>query len=151
MTEKQRNELRPIIEEQALSYAVVHLSPQRIDQINILNASIEAMQKALDKLTFTPEFIVVDGNRFKPYKEIPYSCQVKGDARFIRIAAASVLAKTYRDAYMEELHKEFPMYHWDKNKGYPTREHRAAILEFGACEHHRKTFQLIDIQLKFDF
>ena len=102
MTEKQRNELRPIIEEQAISYAVVHVSPQRIDQINILNASIEAMQQALDKLTVTPEFIVVDGNRFKPYKEIPYSCQVKGDARFMRIAAASVLAKTHRDAYMEE-------------------------------------------------
>ena len=98
MTEKQRNQLRPIIEEQALSYTVVHLSPQRIDQINILNASIEAMQQALDKLTLTPEFIVVDGNRFKPYKRIPYSCQVKGDARFMRIAAASVLAKTYRDA-----------------------------------------------------
>ena len=94
MTEKQRNELRPIIEERAISYAVVHVSPQRIDQINILNASIEAMQQALDKLTVTPEFIVVDGNRFKPYKEIPYSCQVKGDARFMRIAAASVLAKT---------------------------------------------------------
>ena len=101
MTEKQRNLLRPIIEEQALSYAVVHLSPERIDQINILNASIEAMHQALDKLTLTPEFVVVDGNRFKPYKEIPYSCQVKGDGRFMRIAAASVLAKTYRDAYME--------------------------------------------------
>ena len=104
MTEKQRNLLRPIIEEQALSYAVVHLSPERIDQINILNASIEAMHQALDKLTLTPEFVVVDGNRFKPYKEIPYSCQVKGDGRFMRIAAASVLAKTYRDAYMETLH-----------------------------------------------
>ena len=151
MTEKQRNELRPIIEEQAISYAVVHVSPQRIDQINILNASIEAMQQALDKLTQTPEFIVVDGNRFKPYKEIPYSCQVKGDGHFMRIAAASVLAKTHRDAYMEELHKQYPMYHWDKNKGYPTGEHRAAILEYGSCEYHRKTFQLIDIQLKFDF
>ena len=146
MTEKQRNELRPIIEEQALSYAVVHLSPQRIDQINILNASIEAMQKALDKLTFTPEFIVVDGNRFKPYKEIPYSCQVKGDARFMRIAAASVLAKTYRDAYMEALAADYPEYHWEQNKGYPTTEHRKAIAEYGATPHHRKTFQLLPAQ-----
>jgi len=134
-----------------VAYAVCHVLPAEIDELNILRASITAMHRAIAQLSPTPEFIAVDGNKFVPYQKIPYACVVKGDGKIQTIAAASILAKTYRDAYMEELHKQYPMYHWDKNKGYPTREHREAILEYGACEYHRKTFQLIDIQLKFEF
>ena len=121
------------------------------DKINILNASILGMQKALSNLTPTPEFIIVDGNRFKAFNNIPYACMVKGDARFMRIAAASVLAKTYRDELMLKLHQEYPMYNWNKNKGYPTEAHRNAIKEYGISPYHRKSFQLLPAQLKFEF
>lgn len=150
LTEKKRVVLRTLIEEQALSFGVVHISEAKIDEINILNASILGMHQSLDKLTTLPEFIIVDGNRFKPYKEIPYQCIVKGDAKYLSIAAASVLAKTYRDDYMLRLHQEYPMYGWDRNKGYPTQEHREAIRKYGTSPYHRKSFQLLPTQLKLD-
>lgn len=151
LTEKQRDKLRLIIEKEAVSFSVVHISEEEIDKINILNASILGMQKALSNLTPTPEFIIVDGNRFKAFNNIPYACMVKGDARFMRIAAASVLAKTYRDELMLKLHNEYPMYNWNKNKGYPTEAHRNAIKEYGISPYHRKSFQLLPAQLKFEF
>lgn len=151
LTEKQRDKLRLIIEKEAVSFSVVHISEEEIDKINILNASILGMQKALSSLTPTPEFIIVDGNRFKAFNNIPYACIVKGDARFMRIAAASVLAKTYRDELMLKLHQEYPMYNWNKNKGYPTEAHRNAIKEYGISPFHRKSFQLLPAQLKFEF
>ena len=151
LTEKQRDKLRLIIEKEAISFSVVHISEEEIDKINILNASILGMQKALSNLTPTPEFIIVDGNRFKAFNNIPYACIVKGDAHFMRIAAASVLAKTYRDELMLKLHQEYPMYNWNKNKGYPTEAHRNAIKEYGISPYHRKSFQLLPAQLKFEF
>lgn len=151
MTEKQRNLLRGIIEKEAISYSVVHISVEEIDQINILNASILGMQQSLSQLVIRPDFILIDGNRFKPFNDIPYQCMVKGDARFMRIAAASVLAKTYRDEFMEAIDKEYPEYHWRKNKGYPTKEHREAIAKYGATPYHRKSFQLLPAQLKLEF
>lgn len=141
LTEKQRNLLRTIIEQTALAYAVAFVFPEEIDKINILRASIKAMHLALDQLSLTPEFIVVDGNRFYRYKNIPHKTIVKGDGKYQNIAAASVLAKTYRDAYMEKLHLELPMYNWQKNKGYPTYEHRKSIKEFGITYYHRKSFK----------
>lgn len=147
---KVRNFLRQWIEENENAYAVAHIWPEKIDEINILNASIEAMHKALDKLTIIPEFIIVDGNRFKPYHNIPHQTIVKGDSKYLSIAAASILAKTYRDEVMLQLHEEFPMYHWDKNKGYPTKAHRDAILEYGPCKYHRKSFRLLPEQMKLD-
>lgn len=151
LTEKQRDKLRLIIEKEAVSFSVIHISEEEIDKINILNASILGMQKALSNLTPAPEFIIVDGNRFKAFNNIPYACMVKGDARFMRIAAASVLAKTYRDELMLKLHQEYPMYNWNKNKGYPTEAHRNAIKEYGISPYHRKSFQLLPAQLKFEF
>lgn len=151
MSEKNRNILREIIEKEAVAYSVVHISSQEIDQINILNASILGMQKALSQLVIQPDFILIDGNRFKAFNEIPFACMVKGDARFVRIAAASVLAKTYRDEFMEALDKEFPQYQWKKNKGYPTKDHREAIAKYGISPYHRKSFHLLPTQLKFDF
>lgn len=148
---KNRIELKNIIEQQAVSYAVSYVSPEIIDKINILQASILAMHQAIDQLRSTPTFIIVDGNKFKPYKEIPHQTIVKGDARFMSIAAASVLAKTYRDAYMEQLHEDFPPYQWQQNKGYPTMIHREAIRKFGITEHHRKSFRLLPEQLSFEF
>ncbi len=145
---KKRNLLRADIEQNAIAYAVSMVTPQEIDRINILNASIQAMHQAIDSLTLVPEFIIVDGNRFKPYSSIKYECIVKGDSKYLSIAAASVLAKTYRDEYMEQLAKEFPQYLWAKNKGYPTREHRVAIQQFGTSPHHRLTFKLTDNQLR---
>lgn len=127
LSEKTRQQLKPIIESQAISFAVTHLDPLVIDDINILNASIKAMQESILKLNPTPEYIIVDGNRFKPLHQIPYTTIVKGDSKYLSIAAASVLAKTYRDEYMDKIHEEFPMYNWKKNKGYPTTEHREAI------------------------
>uniref|UniRef100_UPI00240A4215 ribonuclease HII n=1 Tax=Avrilella dinanensis TaxID=2008672 RepID=UPI00240A4215 len=147
---KVRNFLRKWIEENENAYAVAHIWPEEIDQINILNASIKAMHCALDKLSLTPDFIIVDGNRFKSYKNIPHETIVKGDGKYLSIAAASILAKTYRDEIMLQLHEEYPMYHWDKNKGYPTKEHRDAIIKYGACKYHRKSFRLISEQLKLD-
>lgn len=150
LSEKAREKLRPIIEEQAVSFAVTHLEPMIIDEINILNASIKAMQESILKLNPKPEYIIVDGNRFKPVADIPYSCIVKGDAKFMSIAAASVLAKTYRDDYMNKIHEEFPMYNWKQNKGYPTQEHREAIRKYGVTKYHRMSFRLLPEQLKLE-
>lgn len=147
----QREKLRKIIEEQALSYAVAKVESKEIDKINILKASILAMHKALDLLTITPQFLLIDGNKFTPYKEIPFECIVKGDAKYLSIAAASVLAKTYRDEYMVHLDKAFPQYQWHTNKGYPTKKHREAIEIHGITKHHRKTFRLTTKQLEVNF
>lgn len=143
LSEKTRNELRIIIENEALTFAVASCSPKEIDEINILWASVKAMHRAIAKLQLTPQHILVDGNRFKPYKDIPHTCVVKGDSKFMSIAAASILAKTYRDEYMKKLHHKFPDYGWDKNKGYPTREHRLAIESCGVTPYHRKSFNLL--------
>lgn len=151
LSELSRNKLRPIIEQQALCYAVINVYPDEIDQINILNASILGMHRALEKLTTLPEFIIVDGNRFKPFPNILHECIVKGDGKYMSIAAASVLAKTYRDEYMERIHEEYPMYNWKQNKGYPTKEHREAIKKYGATKYHRASFKLIPEQLKIEF
>lgn len=148
LTEKQRYELRPLIEKEAIAWAVGYASPEEIDKINILNASFLAMHRAIKKLTVRPEYLLIDGNRFKPYPDIPHSCEIKGDGRFLSIAAASVLAKTYRDDYMNVLHEQYPQYNWDKNKGYPTKAHRTAIREFGTTPYHRMTFQLLERQLE---
>lgn len=145
-----RDLLRTVIETNATSYGIAHIFPKEIDKINILNASFLAMHKALDQLITNPEFIIVDGNRFNPYQNIPHTCIVKGDAKYLSIAAASILAKTYRDAYMENIHLEYPMYNWIKNKGYPTKEHREAIRKFGITKYHRKTFRQLPDQLKLD-
>ena len=150
LSEKVREKLKPIIEEQAVSYAVTHLDPLVIDEINILNASIKAMQESILKLNPKPEYIIVDGNRFKPVLDIPHSCIVKGDTKFMSIAAASVLAKTYRDEYMNRIHEEFPMYNWKQNKGYPTQEHREAIKKYGVTKYHRMSFRLLPEQLKLE-
>ena len=147
LSESKRDNLKPIIEESALCFGVAHIYPEEIDKINILNASILAMHKAIDQLIANLKYIIVDGNRFKPYKNVPFECIVKGDGKYMSIAAASVLAKTYRDAYMAELHEEFPMYNWKKNKGYPTLEHREAIREYGITKYHRKSFRQLPEQL----
>ena len=148
LTERRRELLRPIIEEQALAWAVGIVDAQEIDKINILNASILAMHRALDALKVRPGAIIVDGNRFEPYGDIPYRTFVKGDGRFANIAAASILAKTHRDEFMRKIHEEYPMYHWNENKGYPTKAHREAIEKYGPTPYHRMTFTLIDPQLK---
>jgi ribonuclease HII len=147
LTSQQRDKLRSIIEADALAWAVEMVDNSEIDQINILNASIVAMHKSLATLSLVPELILVDGNRFKPFQEIPHQCIVKGDGLFLSIAAASVLAKTYRDEYMAELHKTFPEYGWNRNKGYPTLEHRKTILRIGSTSFHRETFT---VQIKDD-
>lgn len=143
LTAKRRYELRDEIERDALAWAVGIVTPAEIDEINILNASILAMHRALDGLRLRPEAIIVDGNRFKPYNFIPYTTVVKGDGKYLSIAAASILAKTYRDDYMDRLALEYPQYDWIDNKGYPTRKHRQAIAEYGITEYHRKTFRLL--------
>jgi len=143
LTALQRDTLRPIIEREAFAWAVAEVSNDEIDVINILNASILAMHRAMDKLEITPEYIIVDGNRFKPYGEIPYQTIVKGDCKYLSIAAASVLAKTHRDELMQQLHAQYPVYSWDKNKAYPTLKHRAAIRLFGTTPYHRMTFDLL--------
>lgn len=140
LSEARRNRLRPIIEAAALAWAVVMVSPEEIDSINILNASVAGMQRALDALTVRPEHILVDGNRFRPYHEIPYTTVVKGDATYMSIAAASVLAKTHRDEYMRRAAQEYPGYGWEKNMGYPTRDHREALLRLGLTPLHRRSF-----------
>lgn len=142
LSEKNRDRLRPIIEEQALAWAVGFVDHQEIDEINILNASIKAMHKALDQLAQTPDFILVDGNRFKPYQEIPHQCIIKGDATYLSIAAASVLAKTHRDEYMMQLHNAYPEYNWKSNKGYPTPAHKAVVRQNGRSPYHRKSFKI---------
>lgn len=151
LSEKKRAELRHIIETEAICFGVSHVMMDEIDQINILNASILAMHRAIEQLTQQPQFIVVDGNKFKPYGKIPHECVVKGDGKYQHIAAASILAKTYRDTYMEQLHEEFPRYHWNKNKGYPTIEHRQALKKYGLTPFHRKSFRLLPDQLRLDF
>jgi ribonuclease HII len=147
LTHKQREQLRPQIEAQAIAFAVAHVFPDEIDQINILNAAIKAMHLALNQLTQIPSFIAVDGNKFHPYSGISHQCIVKGDGKYMNIAAASVLAKTYRDEYMAILDQEYPHYDWKQNKGYPTRKHREALQKFGTTSHHRKSFQLLPKQL----
>ena len=147
LTERRREQLRPIIEAEALAWAIGIVGHEEIDAINILNASILAMHRALDGLSVRPSSVIVDGNRFKPYGDLPWATFVKGDGRFGNIAAASILAKTHRDEYMKRLHEQFPQYHWDVNKGYPTADHRAAIAEFGPTPHHRMSFRLLDRQL----
>ena len=150
LSESKRLHLRPIIETESQSFAIAHVYPMEIDEINILNASFLAMHRAIEQLKTTPKFIIVDGNRFKPYEDVPFECIIKGDSKYMSIAAASVLAKTYRDAYMEKLHEEYPMYNWKKNKGYPTKEHRAAIKKYGITKYHRKSFRLLPDQLKME-
>ena len=152
LTEKRRYKLREIIERDAIAWAVGIVTPEEIDKINILNASILAMHRALDQLKVRPESIIVDGNRFKPYNQIPHTTIVKGDGKYLSIAAASILAKTYRDDYMNQLAEEYPQYDWLSNKGYPTKKHRDAIRQFGITPYHRKSYNLLgDGQLSFDF
>lgn len=143
LTEKQRYALRSVIEESALAWAVGIVSPEEIDQINILNASFLAMHRAIDQLKIRPEHLLIDGNRFNPYPNISHTTIVKGDGKYLSIAAASILAKTYRDDYMNQLHREYPIYDWDHNKGYPTKKHRAAIAEHGISPYHRKSYNLL--------
>jgi len=150
LSEKKRDLLKPIIELEAVTFGVCHVFEGEIDKINILNASITAMQRSIHKLTPQPEFIIVDGNKFKPYNEVPYETIIQGDGKYLSIAAASVLAKTARDEYMMEIHEEFPMYNWKQNKGYPTKEHRAAIRKYGATKYHRQTFRLLPEQFTLD-
>lgn len=171
LSEKTRGLLKPVIEEHALCFAITHLHPEEIDEINILNASMKGMQECILKLNQIPEFIIVDGNRslnaklglknstgkqfslteIELLKSIPNQSIIKGDAKFLSIAAASVLAKTYRDEYMDKIHEEFPMYNWKQNKGYPTKEHREAIKKYGTTKYHRMSFRLLPDQLELDF
>jgi len=144
---KNRNLLENFIKEEAVSFGIAHVMMEDIDEINILNASIKAMHHAIDKLLVRPKFISVDGNRFLPYPSIEHACIIKGDGKYLNIAAASVLAKTERDAFMEKIHEEFPMYNWKKNKGYPTKEHREAIKKYGITKYHRKSFKLLPTPL----
>ena len=148
MTERQRNLLRPIIEREAVAWAVAEITAARIDEINILKASIEGMNVAAASLKVAPEFLAIDGNRFISHNGLPYKCIVKGDGKYANIAAASVLAKTHRDEYMMRLHEEFPNYGWDRNKGYPTKEHRLAIREYGLTPYHRLSFNHTEGQLE---
>mgnify|MGYP003302444545 CR=1 FL=1 len=148
LSEKQRYKLRPEIERDAIAWAVGIVTPEEIDHINILNASILAMHRAVEQLATTPEHLLIDGNRFKPYNGIPHSCVIKGDGKYLSIAAASILAKTYRDDYMMQLHTQYPLYGWDNNKGYPTQQHRDAIEKYGTTPYHRMSFRLVDTQLK---
>ena len=152
LTEKKRYQLREVIERDAVAWAVGIVTPEEIDKINILNASILAMHRALDQLMVRPETIIVDGNRFKPYQELPHTTIVKGDGKYLSIAAASILAKTYRDDYMNQLAGEYPQYDWRSNKGYPTKKHREAIKQFGITPYHRKSYNLLgDGQLSLEF
>ena len=152
LTDKKRHQLREIIERDALAWAVGVVTPEEIDKINILNASFLAMHRALDQLTLRPEAIIVDGNRFKLYGKIPHTCIVKGDAKYLSIAAASILAKTYRDDYMDGLAEEYPQYDWKSNKGYPTKKHRDAIRQYGVTPYHRMSYNLLgDGQLDIPF
>ena len=150
LTERQREQLRPIIEREALAWAVAMVEPEEIDRINILRASITAMHRALDQLAVRPEGILVDGNHFFPYHDIPHKTIIKGDGKMLSIAAASILAKTHRDELMRQLDKEYPQYGWSRNKGYPTPDHRAAIAQHGATPYHRHTFQLLPQPTLFD-
>ena len=152
LTEHQRYALREVVERDALAWAVGIVLPEEIDKINILNASFLAMHRAIDQLVVRPQHLLIDGNRFKPYPNVPHTTVVKGDGKYLSIAAASILAKTYRDDYMNRLHEEYPVYDWKDNKGYPTKVHREAIRLHGITPYHRKSFNLLgDAQLSFDF
>lgn len=152
LTDKKRKALREQIERDAVAWAVGIVTPEEIDKINILNASFLAMHRALDQLKVRPEAVIVDGNRFKPYEDLPYTTIVKGDGKYLSIAAASILAKTYRDDYMDALAEEYPQYDWKSNKGYPTKKHRAAIREFGVTPYHRMSYNLLGSgELSIDF
>ena len=152
LTDKKRKALREQIERDAVAWAVGIVTPDEIDKINILNASILAMHRALDQLKVRPEAVIVDGNRFKPYQNLPYTTIVKGDGKYLAIAAASILAKTYRDDYMDALAEEYPQYDWKSNKGYPTKKHRAAIKQFGVSPYHRMSYNLLGTgELSIDF
>ncbi len=144
---KNRDLLQPLLKAESICFGIAHVFSETIDDINILNASILAMHKSIEKLSALPSYIIVDGNRFKPFLDIPYTCIIKGDSKYASIAAASVLAKTARDAYMLQLHEEYPMYNWKQNKGYPTKEHRAAIKKFGITKYHRKSFKLLPVTI----
>jgi len=150
LTKKQRFFLKPYIEEYALSFSVSFVWQDKIDKINILQSSILAMHQSIKELEVKPEFIIVDGNKFHNYKEIPHQTIIKGDGKYMSIAAASILAKTYRDAYMEKIHLDFPIYNWKQNKGYPTKQHREAIRKIGITAHHRRSFRLLPEQLKLN-
>ncbi len=150
LSERQRDALRPVIEREAVSWAVAHVSPAEIDRLNILNASILAMHRAIDQLTVRPDALLIDGNRFRPYPGIAHTTIVKGDGKLLSIAAASILAKTHRDELMRELARQFPGYGWEGNKGYPTREHREAIRRLGVTPHHRRSFTLLPQPSLFD-
>ena len=150
LSHKKRIKQKDIIENESICFGVAHVNPKQIDKINILNASILAMHNSIEKLK-NVSFILVDGNRFKPFKSIPFKTVVKGDSKYLNIAAASILAKTYRDEYMNKIHEEFPMYNWNKNKGYPTKEHRDAIKKYGPSKYHRNSFKLLPNQLTFEF
>ncbi len=151
LSEKKRNKLRLIIENEALAWSVAMIDNKEIDKINILNASIKAMHKAIANLKIKPEHLIIDGNRFHKFEYIPHNCIVKGDAKYLSIAAASILAKTHRDEYMQKIDNEFPKYNWKKNKAYPTKEHREAIKKYGITKYHRNSFKLLDKQLSFNF
>lgn len=147
LKEKERDLLRPVIEKESIAFAVASVDNNEIDSINILQASYKAMHLSLDTLSVTPEILLIDGNRFRPYKTIPHNCIIKGDGKYASIAAASILAKTYRDEWMQQLHKEFPQYGWNQNKGYGTAIHREAITAYGICPYHRKSFNILPAQL----
>ena len=149
LKECERDELKPIIESQAIAYSVAMIDVEEIDRINILRASLKAMHVAIENLKITPGFLLIDGNYFTPYKDTPHKCVIKGDATYASIAAASILAKTYRDAYMKRLHEEYPYYAWHSNKGYGTEEHRLAIESHGVCKYHRKSFNIMPGQTLF--
>jgi ribonuclease HII len=151
LSEKKRYALRPVIEQSAIAWAIGMATPEEIDKINILNASFLAMHRAIGRLAAQPEHLLIDGNRFAPYPGIPHTTIIKGDSKFLSIAAASILAKTYRDDYMNALALHYPAYHWNNNKGYPTKAHRLGIQKFGITPYHRKTFALLPSQLSFDF
>jgi ribonuclease HII len=151
LSARTRELLRGVIEREAVAFGVAMVTEVEIDQINILNASFLAMHRALDQLTPVPDHLLIDGNRFRPYREIPHSCIVKGDSRFNSIAAASILAKTHRDGYMDDLHLQHPHYGWDRNRGYPTAAHRKALLTFGPSQCHRRSFRLYNDQMRLDF
>lgn len=151
LTELQRNELRPVIEKEAVCYSVARVDQDEIDRINILRASFKAMHLALDNLKKRPRYLIIDGNRFTPYNDVKHTCIIKGDGLYSSIAAASVLAKTYRDEFMKNLHHEFPLYNWSNNKGYGTEEHRLAIQEYGLCKYHRLSFNINPSQLAINF
>ncbi len=151
LSERKRMLLMPLIKDQAISYGICHISHQEIDQINILNASILGMHRSLDAMNIDPDMIIVDGNKFKPYKKLPHQCVIKGDGKYLSIAAASVLAKTARDHYMEELDAQYPMYNWRQNKGYPTKEHREAIKKYGLSPYHRTSFKQLPTQISLEF